>query len=51
LGWSAGIVEQRRRVEVAGADNEGDLVFLLQIVELFGEIGKLVKRTDRICTK
>ena len=48
--WPAGsrIIQERRRVVVSGADDEGDLVFLLQIVEFFGELGKLVERANRV---
>ena len=41
-------VQQWRRVVVARADDKRDLIFLLQVVELFGEFRELVQRTDLV---
>src|SRR5690348_9495755 len=48
LPGCARIVQQRRRVVVAGADDKRNLVSLLQVVELFRKFREFVERTDLI---
>jgi hypothetical protein len=44
-------IQQRRRVIVPGTDDKRNLVFFLQIVELFGKRGKRIKRANGVRVK
>ena len=44
-------IQQRRRIVVSRADDEGDLIFLLKVVEFFGQLGKLVERAYFACAE
>ena len=41
-------IQKRRRSIVPGANDEGNLVSLLQIVEFFGQLGKLIERANGV---
>ena len=41
-------IQKRRRIVVPGADNEGDLIFFLKVVEFFGELQK-TRRASKQC--
>src|ERR1700687_2225617 len=41
-------IQERRRVIVPGADDKRNLIFFLQIIELFGKLGKLIERANSV---